>query len=288
MAAGSIPKPAAPVAFAVTATKCLASAASSRRAPSVQVRAARAFASVSRVVNVFEQMTNSVSSGIEIAERTGKRGGIDVEDEADVEVVAGVVAKGTIGHPGAEVGAANPDVDDRGDPAARMTTPVAGTQAVGEYRHPVEHLVHVAYDVAALNEKRRGPGKAESGVERGSSLRDVHRLAAEHRLRPATQPRLVRETAEQANGLAVDPVLRVVEVEPARLEREPLAPAGITRKQPPQVASRDLLLMALERLPGRTLGLADFVGHRLGANGSGRRLWGLASGPRLSRVIIVF
>ena len=59
----SIPNAATCSAFVDTATKCFATAASSCIASSSQSRALRAFVSVSSVVNVFELMMNSVSSG---------------------------------------------------------------------------------------------------------------------------------------------------------------------------------------------------------------------------------
>ena len=62
----SIPNSRTFSAFVETATKCLATAGLSAGSPSPasnQSRAVCAFVSVSSVVNVFEQMTNRVSSG---------------------------------------------------------------------------------------------------------------------------------------------------------------------------------------------------------------------------------
>ena len=175
--------------------------------------------------------------GVEVPDRLGEVGRIDVRDEPHGEIAAGVVAQRPVGHRRAEVGAADPDVDDGRDPPAGVAAPVAGAQALRERGHPVEHLVHVPHDVVAADEERGLARQPQRRVERGTTLRGIHRLAGEHRLRPLAHSRLGRELAEQAHGHVVDPVFRVVEVEPARLEREPLAPAGIAREQPPQVAS---------------------------------------------------
>ena len=60
----SIPNSATPSALVETATKCLATAASSPPSPaSDHSRAVRALVIVSSVVKVFEETTNSVSSG---------------------------------------------------------------------------------------------------------------------------------------------------------------------------------------------------------------------------------
>jgi len=64
MFAGSMPKATTPASLVDTATKWRATASSPHPSPSSnQERAARALVSVSKVVNVFEQTTNSVVAG---------------------------------------------------------------------------------------------------------------------------------------------------------------------------------------------------------------------------------
>ena len=63
MFAVSMPNSATRSALVETATKCLATAASSPSAASAHARADCALVIVSSVVNVFEAMMNSVSSG---------------------------------------------------------------------------------------------------------------------------------------------------------------------------------------------------------------------------------
>ena len=63
MFSGAMPNSATAFALVDTATKWRATAASDPSADTHQRRAACAFASVSSVVNVFEQTTNSVSAG---------------------------------------------------------------------------------------------------------------------------------------------------------------------------------------------------------------------------------
>ena len=58
----SMPNSATSLALVDTATKCLATAASSPSSRTTQSRADRALVSVSIVPNVFEEMMNSVSS----------------------------------------------------------------------------------------------------------------------------------------------------------------------------------------------------------------------------------
>ena len=63
MFSGSMPNFVTSSALVETATKCFAIASSSPSAASVQARAECAFVIVSSVVNVFDEMTKSVSSG---------------------------------------------------------------------------------------------------------------------------------------------------------------------------------------------------------------------------------
>jgi FPC/CPF motif-containing protein YcgG len=85
-------------AFVDTATKCFAIAASSPSADRAQARAECAFVIVSRVVNVFDEMTKSVSSGREVARRLDEVRRVDVRDEPERQVAARVVAERLVGH----------------------------------------------------------------------------------------------------------------------------------------------------------------------------------------------
>ena len=114
--AGSMPNAATPSRLVETATKWRAIAASSPPSPSSSHRrAVAAFVIVSSVVNVFEQTTNSVSAGIEVAGRLDEVRAVDVRDEAERQVAAAVVAERAIGHHGPEIRAADADVDDVAD-----------------------------------------------------------------------------------------------------------------------------------------------------------------------------
>ena len=55
---------------------------------------------------------------------------------------------------------------------------VAGADAVGERGHPVEHLVHLRHDVAAVDDDRRARAAPQRDVEDGAVLGDVDLLAA--------------------------------------------------------------------------------------------------------------
>jgi hypothetical protein len=94
-------------------------------------------------------------------------------------------------------------------------------------------------------------------------------FAPEHRLAPLREPALLGERHEQLERFVGDPVLRVVEVEPGGLGRQPGAAAGVGGEQIAQVLRRDLSMVRLKRLP-RT-GLAQLA-HVCGAVATPARL----------------
>ena len=146
------------LAFVDTATKCRATAASSPSSLTTQFRAEVALVIVSSVLNVLDEMMNSVSSAAEIPGRLHEVGGVHVGDEPEGHVPVGVVAERLVGHHRAEVGAADADVDHVADPLAGVAGPRSRTHPVGEVGHPVEHLVHLRHDVLAVHHQRRARG----------------------------------------------------------------------------------------------------------------------------------
>ena len=136
----------------------------------------------------------------EVAGRLGEVGRVDVRDEAERQVAARVVAQRLVRHHRAEVGAADPDVDDVADRLARVTLPLARADALGERRHPVEHLVDVRDDVDAVDDERRPLRHAQRDVEDGAVLGHVDAVAAEHRLGPLGEPRLLRELEQERDA----------------------------------------------------------------------------------------
>jgi hypothetical protein len=90
-------------------------------------------------------------------------------------------------------------------------------------------------------------------VENGPALRHVQRLASEHGVDPVAKAGLERELDEEAKRLVRRSVLRVVEVDAFGLDRESLTACRVLREELAQMPVLDLLVVALEGLPGRTL-----------------------------------
>ena len=250
----SIPNSATPSALVETATKCLAIAASSPPRPArAHSRAVRALVIVSRVVNVFEQTTNSVSAGSRSRVASAKSVPSTLETKRKLISRGRVVTQRLIGHHRSQVRAADTDVDHVADPLAAGPSPVAAADPLAEGGHAVEHLVDVGDHVGAVDDQRASARHPQRDVEHGPVLGDVDPLAPEHRLSALGQPALGGERREQAESLVGDPVLRQVEVEARRLGDQPLAAARVVGEQVAQVASGELRVVALEAAPGVAL-----------------------------------
>ena len=95
----------------------------------------------------------------------------------------------------------------------------------------------------------RVAGGAQRDGEHGSVLGHVDLLTGEHRVDPRPQSAPLGEGEEQPQGLGLDPVLRVVEVDVADLGREARGAPGVGREEVAQVDVADLRVMGAERLP---------------------------------------
>ena len=93
------------------------------------------------------------------------------------------------------------------------------------------------------------PRHPQRDVQHRPVLRHVDVVAAEHGRAPVGHAGLLGQRDEQFHGLVGNPVLRVVQVQPGRLDGQPLASARIPGEQVAQVQAGDLGVVPLERLP---------------------------------------
>jgi hypothetical protein len=84
-----------------------------------------------------------------------------------------VVAQRLVGHHRPEIGAADPDVDDRFDRLARMSRPPTGAKLLRECRHSIEHTGDLRDHVGSLDDQRPVPGHPRRDVQHRAALRDV-------------------------------------------------------------------------------------------------------------------
>ena len=87
-------------------------------------------------------------------------------------------------------------------------------------------------------------------MQHGPVLGDVDLLAPEHGVDARAQAGLLGELEEERQRLVGDAVLRVVEVDARRLRGEALAALRVVGEEIPQMQVADLLVVALQILPG--------------------------------------
>jgi hypothetical protein len=179
---------------------------------------------------------------------------VDVGNEATGQARLGVVGQRQRGHGGAEVRAADPDVDDRGDPLARRPGPLAVPDAVGEVTHLAQDALHVADDVLAVDVQGTAGRHAQRHVQDGAILGRVDVLTGEHGVAVLLHLGDASQVEEQAQRLVRRPLLRVVDDEVGPPGRHAVRPLGIVREEPAQMPRRDLVVVRRQRRPLRCRG----------------------------------
>jgi hypothetical protein len=124
---------------------------------------------------------------------------------------------------------------------------------LAEGAHPVEHQVHLFYDIRPVDDQRALARHAERHVEHCAVLGDVDVLAAEHRFAALFDAALAGQLAEQHHRLVGDLVLREVEEEPGGVGDEPLAAPFVLGEEVAEVAFADLGEVSLQAPPGGRL-----------------------------------
>src|SRR5215510_11327740 len=137
------------------------------------------------------------------------------------------MAQSFVGHDGAEVGAADADVDDVTNALTGMSVPLTGADAVGKVRHLVEHGVDMRYDILAIDYYGGSLWRTQRNVQHRAVLGDVDFVAVEHRVDALAQTALLCELNEQPHCFFGDPVFRVVQIQTDCLRRQPFATLNI-------------------------------------------------------------
>ena len=162
----------------------------------------------------------------------------------------GVVLEGLVGHDGAEVGAADADVDDVPDGLAGVAEPGAGADLVGEGGHLVEDGVDFGDDVFAVDFDGFGFGGAEGDVEDGAVFGGVDLLAGEHGFGVLLEAGFFGELEEEGEGFVGDAVLGVVEEEAAGFGGEAGAAGGVGVEEIAELLGADGFGVLLKGFPG--------------------------------------
>ncbi len=159
-----------------------------------------------------------------------------------------------VSHHRTKVGTADADIDDVPDTFAGMAFPFAVADAIGKFRHFVEHGVNFRHDVLSIHEDACPFRCAQSDVQDGAVFRDVDFLATEHGCDPPAQIGFLGQLDEQFEGPVSDAILRIIQIEARRLDRQAFAALGVGGEKLSEMLFLDLLVVGGEGLPRRALG----------------------------------
>ena len=164
------------------------------------------------------------------------------------------MAERLVGHDGAEIGTADPDVDDVLDALAAVSLPLAAAHALGKGTHGFENLVNLGNDIHAVHFDHLSLGRPESHVKDGPVLGNVDLLPCEHLVAVLLQTDFLGELNQVFQRLVIDAVLGVVEIESAGLCRQALSACGVGGKEILQRCLGDLITIRGEGFPGWEFG----------------------------------
>jgi len=194
---------------------------------------------------------------------------VDVGDVAGGDASVSVRLQSFVHHDGAQVGAADADVDHGLDLAAGHTGPLAGTHVVSESVDLVECLAHVLDGVLTVNDVLAlvFDRAAQRGVQHGAvfGVVDVH--AGVHSLGALIELDGLGKVGEQLEGFRLDQVLGQIEVQVAGVEGQLLDALGVLGEPLLEAHAFDLklVIVLLQGSPLRGLGGVNgrIDGHRI-------------------------
>ena len=175
---------------------------------------------------------------IEIREVGRHIGGVDVGDEARLNIAGEVGAQCLVGHGRAEVRAANTDIDDGLNLLTGVAGPGAVVQGGDEAFHAVEHFLDIGVHVLAIDGERGARRSTQCGMEDGAVLGGVEVLARKHLVAGRLDARRVGHVEERVTHSVVDEVLRQIDVPASGVERPVLRAVGICGEELTQIRAR--------------------------------------------------
>ena len=123
------------------------------------------------------------------------------------------MAQRLVDHHRSQIRTADADVDDGLDPFTGGAGPFTVAQPVGEVAHRVEHLVYVRDDILAVDDQLGVSGQPQRGVQYRAVFGGVDVHSGEHLVAALFEVGRPRQLDQQAQRLAGDAVLAVVDVE---------------------------------------------------------------------------
>ena len=178
---------------------------------------------------------------------------VDIGDETQGQAAITIIFQRLVGHARAEVRPTDPDIHNIANAFPSVPLPRAAAHLVGEVGHLVQHRVNLGHHVLAINNNALVLWGAQGHVQHRPLLCHVDLLAPEHGLDALLQPRRLCQLQQQAHRLVGNAVLGIVKINANGFRREALSPPGVLGKERSEMKGLYLLIVFLERLPGRAL-----------------------------------
>ncbi len=121
----------------------------------------------------------------------------------------------------------------------------------------------LGYHVLAIHDDRCAARGPQGDMQDGTVFRNVDRVSPEHGVDAFAQAGLLREAAEERDGLFRDAILRVIEINANRFRRQTFAACCVIGEEPAEMQPSDLLVVGLERFPCRARSEVQYARHRL-------------------------
>ena len=121
-------------------------------------------------------------------------------------------------HQWAEVGTADPDVNNVADCLAGVPDMLAVAYRIGEAAHQSQHALHIRHDIFALHINRMTRTVAQCGMQGRALFGDIYFFATEHALDAVAQLGLLGERHQQLDGFSIDTILGVIEKQTVKLQ----------------------------------------------------------------------
>src|SRR5262245_24751650 len=112
-----------------------------------------------------------------------------------------------VGHNRAEVGTADPDVDNVSNALARVAFPSAASDAVPKIGHLVEDSLDLHHDILSDDQDTRTFWSPQGNVQDRALFRSVDLLSLEHGFDPRPQIRFFGESHKEFHRLVSDSIL---------------------------------------------------------------------------------
>ncbi len=140
-------------------------------------------------------------------------------------------------HGRTEIGTANADVHHVRDATACASGPGAAANPLGKRFHACQYLLDLTHQLFALPFEAGSGWHAQHGMQDGAPLGQVDRLAAEHRVPQWLDTLRACEICEQHERLGLYQILRMIEQDAGRFQREP---GGALRGRPEELGQPPL------------------------------------------------